>query len=215
MTIDNRGCYNTTHRYYLSGKRFFDLLVAVGLLFFALPLVLLISLAIKITYGGAVIFKQKRLGEKGKPFTMYKFRSMVSNADQLKTELAVFNMSNGPAFKMRDDPRITKFGKFLRRTSLDEIPQLWNVIKGQMSMVGPRPLIVSEVIKDAYPQFLLRLSVRPGLTCLWQVKGRSNIVDFNQWLKLDLDYIEKRSFLFDIKLLLKTIPAVIFGLGAL
>ena len=144
---------------------------------------------------------------------MYKFRSMISNAEQLKAELEIFNIMRGPVFKMKNDPRITKIGRFLRRTSLDELPQLWNVLKGEMSLVGPRPLPTIEVEKDN-SKHRERLRVKPGLTCLWQIRGRSNILDFDRWLKLDLEYVNNCSLSLDIKILLKTIPVVISGFGA-
>ncbi|MCM8796151.1 MAG: exopolysaccharide biosynthesis polyprenyl glycosylphosphotransferase [Candidatus Omnitrophica bacterium] len=199
-------------RYFLL-KRLFDITVSLPLLFLSLPLFLLIPLMIKLTSKGQVIFKQKRVGLNGKFFTMYKFRSMISNAEQLKSELELFNMLDGPAFKMKKDPRVTKFGRFLRKTSLDELPQLWNVVKGQMSIVGPRPLVASE-IKDMAPKHFFRLKVKPGLTCLWQISGRSQIIDFERWLKLDLDYVNNCSLLLDIKILLKTVPVVLSGFGA-
>ena len=144
---------------------------------------------------------------------MLKFRSMVIDAEQLQPEVEAFNIMNGPAFKMKDDPRMTRFGKFLRRTSLDEFPQLWNAFKGDMSLVGPRPLVTYEVAK--YDLVCMRrFEVKPGLTCLWQVNGRSHIMDFDRWLKLDLEYIDNLSPGLDMKLLLKTIPVVLYGFGA-
>jgi lipopolysaccharide/colanic/teichoic acid biosynthesis glycosyltransferase len=138
---------------------------------------------------------------------------MVSNAEQRRLELEAFNMIKGPAFKMREDPRVTKFGRLLRRSSLDELPQLWNVLRGEMSLVGPRPPIPSEVGKYQARQ-LGRLLVKPGLTCLWQISGRSRILDFDKWLKLDLEYVHDCCLSLDLKILLKTVPVVLSGFGA-
>ena len=194
-------------------KRITDIIFS--LLFFLLlfPVFLVIAAIIMFTSPGPVLFGQRRVGFGGKEFTMYKFRSMVSNAEQLKSGLEIFNMLNGPAFKMKDDPRVTPFGRFMRKTSLDELPQLWNVLVGQMSMVGPRPPIPMEVSRYSVRQ-LRRLEAKPGLTCFWQINGRSNILDFEKWLKLDLEYIDKRSIAMDMKIMLMTIPAVISGFGA-
>lgn len=194
-------------------KRTLDITIAICLLFLVLPLFLLIPLIIKLSSPGPIIFKQKRLGLNGRHFTMYKFRSMVNNAEQFKSELEIFNLMNGPVFKMKNDPRVNEFGRFLRKTSMDELPQLWNVLKGQMSMVGPRPFPVSEVVTQNQRQYQ-RLKVKPGFTCLWQIKGRSNITDFDKWLRLDLEYIKNSSISLDIRILLRTVPAVIIGLGA-
>jgi lipopolysaccharide/colanic/teichoic acid biosynthesis glycosyltransferase len=194
-------------------KRAMDIILSLGILFLTLPMFALIPFLIKLTSPGPVLFKQKRAGLCGEEFTMYKFRSMLSNAEQLRSELEVFNMLNGPVFKMKNDPRVTRFGKFIRKTSLDELPQLWNVLKGQMSMVGPRPLPIPEVEKGGLGQ-MARIRVRPGLTCLWQISGRSNISDFGKWLRLDLEYVNSHSFILDIKILLKTVPVVVSGFGA-
>ena len=190
-----------------------DIVLAFILIALLSPLFLVISLIIKLTSPGPIFFKQKRLGSRGAEFMMYKFRSMVTNAEQLRDELMAFNMMNGPVFKMKGDPRVTKFGKFIRRTSLDELPQLWNVLRGEMSMVGPRPLPVPEVEKTDMRQ-MERLKVKPGLTCLWQVNGRSRIVDFDKWLSLDLEYVHNASLGLDVKILLKTVRVVISGFGA-
>lgn len=200
-------------RYYSSCKRMLDVLISSLLLFFTLPLFLIIAAIIKLVSPGQVLFKQKRIGLDGRTFTMYKFRSMITNAEQLRAELEAFNMMNGPVFKVKNDPRVTKCGRFLRKTSLDELPQLWNVLRGEMSLVGPRPAIPSEVTRYNHCQ-LERLRVLPGLTCLWQISGRSKIMDFDRWLRLDLEYVHNCSLGLDIKILLKTIPVVIFGCGA-
>lgn len=194
-------------------KRTIDIILSLVLLIILSPIFFIIAFTIKLTSRGPIFFRQRRVGLHGKEFTMYKFRSMVTNAEQLKSELRIFNMMNGPVFKMKDDPRVTKFGKFIRKTSLDELPQLWNVLKSEMSMVGPRPLIWSELTQYQNLQ-LQRLEVKPGLTCLWQINGRSNIIDFDKWLKLDLEYVNNQSITLDVKILLKTIPVVISGVGA-
>lgn len=200
-------------RYYSSCKRMLDVIISLLLLFFTLPLFLIIAAVIKIASPGPILFRQKRIGLGGRTFTMYKFRSMITNAEQLKSELEIFNIMRGPVFKMKDDPRVTKVGRFIRKVSLDELPQLWNVVKGQMSLVGPRPLPILEIERDD-PKQMERLKVKPGLTCLWQINGRSNIVDYEKWLRLDLEYINNCSLRLDLKILLKTIPVVILGFGA-
>jgi exopolysaccharide biosynthesis polyprenyl glycosylphosphotransferase len=176
------------------------------------PLLIVIALLVKLTSKGPVLFVQERLGEGGRPFAMYKFRTMVVNAEALKQQLAKQNEASGPVFKIRRDPRITTVGRFLRKFSLDELPQLFNVLKGDMSIVGPRPPIASEVRHYRAWQ-LRRLSVKPGLTCIWQVSGRSGI-NFEDWMRLDLRYIDHWSLGLDLKLVLKTIPAVVKGVGA-
>jgi exopolysaccharide biosynthesis polyprenyl glycosylphosphotransferase len=174
----------------------------------------LIALAIKLTSPGPVLFKQQRSGLNGAPFTLYKFRTMVTNAEQFKQELAAMNEMNGPVFKVTNDPRVTPIGKFLRKFSLDELPQLWNVLRGEMSLVGPRPLPVDEVRRFNDLAHRRRLSVKPGITCLWQVSGRNKISDFKEWVRLDLEYIDNWSLHLDLKILLLTIPAVVRGTGA-
>jgi exopolysaccharide biosynthesis polyprenyl glycosylphosphotransferase len=174
----------------------------------------LIALFIKLSSPGPVFFKQKRSGLNGAPFTLYKFRTMVTNAEQFKHELAAMNEMSGPVFKVTNDPRVTPIGKFLRKWSLDELPQLWNVLRGEMSLVGPRPLPVDEVRQFNDLAHRRRLSMKPGLTCLWQVSGRNQISDFKEWVRLDLEYIDNWSFWLDLKILLLTIPAVLRGTGA-
>ena len=172
------------------------------------PLFIIIAIIIKITSKGPVLFSQKRVGKDGKEFDMYKFRSMVVNAEELKEKLAEQNEMSGPMFKMKDDPRVTNVGKFIRKTSIDELPQLWNVLKGDMSLVGPRPSLPKEVAQ--FEDWMhKRLEVKPGLTCYWQVSGRNNI-DFEDWMKLDIKYVEERSTWIDIKLIFKTV-FVLFG----
>ncbi|MDR2463053.1 MAG: sugar transferase [Verrucomicrobiales bacterium] len=179
----------------------------------AIPM-LIISVLIKLSDRGPVLFNQKRSGLHGRPFMMRKFRSMVANAEQLKTELNHRNEMSGPVFKITNDPRITKIGQFLRKTSLDELPQLLNVLKGEMSLVGPRPLPVYETLAISENAQRRRLSVKPGITCLWQVTGRNEVNTFEDWVKLDLEYIDNWTIWLDIKILLKTIPAVLRFHGA-
>ena len=194
-------------------KRVFDLVVSLMLLFFLAPLLLVVALAIKLTSSGPVFFKQKRMGKNRRLFVLYKFRSMCVDADKKKKVLMQFNEMQGPAFKMKNDPRVTKIGSFLRKTSLDELPQLINVLRGEMSLVGPRPPLPAEV-KEYDDWHNKRLSIKPGITCIWQVSGRNEIQDFDDWVNLDLEYIKTRSFMQDIKLLVKTISAVFKSRGA-
>jgi len=189
-----------------------DRIASLILLILLSPVFLFVTLGIKLTSPGPVIFKQHRVGLNGRRFVFLKFRSMVNNAEQLRHALHKKNEMKGPVFKMKDDPRITPFGKFLRKTSLDELPQLWNVFIGDMSLVGPRPPIPSEVQHYTGWQ-RRRLSMRPGITCIWQVEGRNKIQDFSDWARLDLEYIDNWSLWLDLKLLLKTIPAVLKATG--
>jgi lipopolysaccharide/colanic/teichoic acid biosynthesis glycosyltransferase len=194
-------------------KRALDILVSVTALTAVLPLLLAVAVLIKLTDGGPVLFWQTRVGKWGRPFRFPKFRSMVTNAEALRSRLATANShGDGITFKMKRDPRITWIGRLIRKTSIDELPQLWCVLKGEMSLVGPRPALVSEV--DRYTlDDRRRLDATPGLTCTWQVSGRSDI-PFDAQCRLDVEYIEQQSILADVKLLLKTIPAVITGRGA-
>ncbi len=192
--------------------RVVDVIVSVILLLVGLPLWLFIALAIRIDSSGEVIYKQTRIGQNGKPFKVFKFRTMYKNADQVLAKLMERNEAQGPLFKIRDDPRITRVGKFLRRTSLDEFPQLINVIKGEMSLVGPRPPLPQEVAQ--YEEWQKgRLAVKPGMTGLWQVRGRSEI-SFDEGVLMDLYYIENWSLRLYFQTLLRTIPAVLFRRGA-
>ena len=193
-------------------KRSTDVAVAGLLLLLGSPLVLLISLAIKLSSTGGVLYRQTRCGLNGRRFTLYKFRTMVEDAHDRRLELLHLNEMDGPAFKLRRDPRVTGLGRFLRKFSLDELPQLWNVLRGDMSLVGPRPPIPEEVAQYTRRQ-RRRLSMKPGLTCLWQISGR-NDVDFNRWMELDLQYIDSWSPGLDFKILLRTIPVVLSGRGA-
>lgn len=183
-------------------KRLFDIVCSLAALIFLSPILLLVCIAIKVESPGPVIFKQERIGKNKKTFKMYKFRSMVADAEKLKADLMKENQRNGPMFKIKNDPRVTKVGHFIRRTSIDELPQLVNILKGEMSIVGPRPSLPNEV-KQFEPWMLERLSVKPGLTCYWQVQGRDNI-EFEDWMKLDVKYIRERGFLLDLKLIFKT-----------
>jgi exopolysaccharide biosynthesis polyprenyl glycosylphosphotransferase len=195
-------------------KGIIDRTLAFLLLIPSSVLFLIATIGIKLTSPGPVIFRQTRAGLHGKPFTMYKFRSMHSDAEMRRAELEVFNEMSGPVFKVDNDPRITKFGSWLRRTSIDELPQLINVLRGHMSLVGPRPLPIYEVEKFENAAQRRRLSVKPGLTCLWQVSGRNNVSDFRDWVKLDLQYIDNWSIWLDLLILLKTIPVVLLRKGA-
>jgi len=193
-------------------KRVFDIIMSLGGIILALPIFLALTVMIRFLSSGPAIFKQARSGLNGRKFVMYKFRTMIEDAESKKAELEKFNSMKGPAFKMRNDPRVTRFGTFLRRSSMDELPQLFNVLKGEMSIVGPRPPLPSEIDKYEVWQ-RRRLSMKPGLTCLWQANGRNN-VDFEKWMKLDLEYIDNWSLGMDLKIILKTIPAVLFSIGA-
>lgn len=196
------------------GKQLMDFVGALVVLIPASVFMIGAAIAVKLSSPGPVFFRQKRAGLNGRPFTMLKFRTMVTNAEQLKQELAVLNEMTGPVFKMTNDPRITPVGKLLRKTSIDEFPQLFNVLNGDMSLVGPRPLPLEEVAKFDDMAHRRRLSVKPGLTCIWQVSGRNKVSDFREWVRLDLEYIDNWSLWLDIKILLRTIPVVLFGWGA-
>ena len=205
----NKYIYVNDKKGYLFLKRVIDILGSiVGLILF-LPISVLISIAIKIEDPkGKILFCQERVGINNKTFKMYKFRSMVSNAEELLKDISELNEMDGPVFKIKEDPRITKVGKFIRKTSLDEIPQFFNILKGDMTLVGPRPPLVCEV--DNYGDYeMQRLTVKPGLTCYWQIGGR-NSIDFKKWVELDLKYIEERNIFVDIKIIFKTF-FVLFG----
>jgi exopolysaccharide biosynthesis polyprenyl glycosylphosphotransferase len=194
-------------------KRLIDVLVAGALVLVLSPLMLTIAAAIKLRSPGPVFFRQKRLGRNKRRFNLYKFRTMVPDAEAKMAELVHLNEMNGPTFKIRNDPRVTPLGRFLRRTSLDELPQLFNVLAGHMSLVGPRPLPERDYESFSTAWHRRRFSVKPGMTCLWQVMGRNNI-PFERWMELDLQYIDQWSLLLDLQILLKTIPAVMKGSGA-
>ena len=194
---------------YLFFKRAMDIIGSLCGIILLSPLLIIVALAIKIEDPrGSIFFSQQRCGKDNKLFPMYKFRSMVSNAEELLEELMEHNEMDGPVFKIKDDPRITRVGKFIRKTSIDELPQLFNIFMGHMSIVGPRPAIPHEVAEysDYHKQ---RLLVKPGLTCIWQVSGR-NSIGFEEWMDMDLEYIEKRNLWMDIKLIFKTV-GVLFG----
>ena len=189
-------------------KRTIDIIFSILGLVLLSPLLIIVAIIIKIDSKGPVFFAQERVGYKGNRFKMYKFRSMVVNAEELKEKLQEKNEMSGPMFKIKDDPRVTKIGKFIRKTSIDELPQLINVLLGQMSLVGPRPSLPKEVEK--FETWMLeRLNVKPGLTCYWQVSGRNDI-DFEDWMKLDIKYVNERNLWIDIKLIFKTV-FVLFG----
>jgi exopolysaccharide biosynthesis polyprenyl glycosylphosphotransferase len=193
-------------------QRITDIAVSGLLLLALLPLFIVVALLIRLDTPGPVLFVQKRVGKGGKLFSLYKFRSMVSDAESLHKAYAALNERNGPVFKIRQDPRVTRTGRFLRRFSLDELPQLINVLKGEMSLVGPRPALPNEV-QQYGPVEKQRLTVTPGLTGLWQVSGRSNLT-FEESVGMDLYYIEHQSIWLNFKILLRTVPAVIGGEGA-
>lgn len=196
------------HTYWLQ-KRTFDVIVCLIILVFAAIPMLLVMLGVLIDDPhGSPIFKQTRIGRHGKEFKMYKFRSMVVNAEALKASLQDQNEMDSIAFKIKDDPRITRFGKFLRATSLDELPQLFNVLKGDMSLVGPRPPLPEEVAQYENWQ-KIRLCVTPGIVCIWQIADNRNDIPFDEWVRMDIKYIKARSFWFDLKLILGVIPVIL------
>lgn len=193
-------------------KRFFDVILSGLALICLSPVFLITAIAIKIEDGGPAFFTQPRAGKDMKTFKMYKFRSMYVNADEKLKELLKDNEQTGHAFKIKNDPRITKVGKFIRKVSIDELPQLINIIKGDMSIVGPRPILPFQM-EECNDYEKQRLIVQPGLTCYWQISGRANI-KWEQWVELDLDYIEDMSLWTDLKMIVKTIPAVFESDGA-
>ena len=197
-------------RGYLVAKRIVDIVGATAILALSLPVWLAVLLLLLLTTKGHPLFRQERLGFLGRPFCLYKFRTMVLNAEKLRS--LVKNEQQGPVFKNRRDPRITRVGRFLRRASIDELPQLWNVIRGEMSLIGPRPPLAAEV-EQYTPLQRKRLAVTPGLTCLWQISGRSEI-GFNRWMQMDLWYVKHQTLLVDLGLLLQTPWAVISRRGA-
>lgn len=194
-------------------KRWIDIAGSAAALVLVSPILALIAILVYLFDGRPVLYRWRVVGKNGSPFTSWKFRTMVPSADALKESLLVSNEMRGPVFKMRDDPRITPLGRKLRRYSLDELPQLWSVLKGDMSLVGPRPPLVSE-----YEQFSdwqkRKLSVTPGLTCLWQISGRNEIIDFDDWVRMDLQYIQQWSIAEDFRIMLRTVEVVFRGRGA-
>lgn len=198
----------------LLAKAALDRTVAAACLVLASPLFAVIAVLIRLTSPGPVLFSQDRSGHFGRPFRMFKFRSMTTNAEQNRHELQQFNEMSGPVFKVTNDPRVTPVGRWLRAWSLDELPQLWNVLRGDMSLVGPRPLPVYETLAMSENAHRRRLSVKPGITCLWQVSGRNEVTDFKDWVRMDLEYIDRWSLWLDLEILLKTLPAVLLRKGA-
>ncbi len=206
--VEKRALFDNVPFYYELFKRCFDIIVSFSALIILAPLFLTVAIIIKADSRGTVFFRQKRNGFKGRAFEIYKFRSMVADAEKKLVELEDKNQVSGFAFKIKDDPRVTRVGRFIRKTSIDELPQLINILKGDMSFVGPRPPIEKEVQQyEAWHN--LRLSVKPGLTGLWQVSGR-NSIGFEDMCRLDLKYIRERRLLYDLKIILRTIP-VLFG----
>jgi exopolysaccharide biosynthesis polyprenyl glycosylphosphotransferase len=195
-------------------KHTMDFVGGLVLLVVSSPFMLGAAIIIKLTSPGPILFKQQRAGLNGKPFTMYKFRSMVTDAEQLQRELAALNEMSGPVFKVSNDPRVTPIGRWLRKYSVDELPQLFNVLRFEMSLVGPRPLPVHEVERFDDLAHRRRLSVKPGLTCLWQVSGRNDVKDFKDWVRMDLEYIDHWSLGLDCHILWRTIWVVLQGKGA-
>ena len=195
-------------------KQVIDFTVAlVAVILLAIPFVI-VGLFIKLTSPGPILFRQRRCGLNGQPFTILKFRTMETDAEQRKSELAAQNEMSGPVFKMKNDPRVTSIGRFLRKFSIDEFPQFYNVLRGEMSLVGPRPLPVDEVKRFDDFAHRRRLSVKPGLTCSWQVSGRNDVTDFDDWVRLDLEYIDNWSLWLDLKIIWRTIPVLFTGAGA-
>ncbi len=197
----------------LAIKRAVDLAGALVGLVLLSPLLLVVAALIRATSPGPILHRLEHLGLRGRPFIGYKFRTMVPDADALKGRLLAQNEMTGPVFKMRNDPRVTRLGRFLRKYSLDELPQLWNVLMGDLSLVGPRAPMAMEFARFE-PWQRAKLAVKPGLTCLWQISGRARITEFDRWVRLDLQYIQEWSLTLDLKILLRTIPAVLRGEGA-
>lgn len=204
--------FQSHHVFQLFLKRTIDILISLALLILLAPLFLVIVALIKSTSSGPILFTQVRVGLNQRKFYIFKFRSMIADAENFRDNLIHLNERNGPVFKITNDPRITRFGRWLRRTSLDELPQLYNVLMGEMSLVGPRPPLPDEV-KSYDWIFRKRLSVKPGITCIWQVSGRDHVA-FDRWMQMDHEYVENWSLWLDMKILIKTIPAVVLSRGA-
>ncbi len=194
-------------------KRAFDFVVSLAALLLLAPILLIVAALVRLDSPGGALYTWTAVGYRGRRFKEYKFRTMVVDAEHAADELSHLNEMDGPVFKIRDDPRVTRFGKFLRKYSIDELPQIWNVFLGDMSLVGPRPLIWHE-FANATPEQRQKLSVRPGITCLWQISGRSAITSFQGWVDLDLEYIRDWSLRVDVLILLRTIPVVLRGRNA-
>lgn len=201
-----------SNQYALSWKYMLDFIISCAVIILWMPLLAIIAILIKLTSNGPIIFKQKRVGLHGREFYIYKFRTMMEDAEKMQMKIMDQNEMSGPVFKIKNDPRITKIGKYLRKTSLDELPQFFNVLKGDMSLVGPRPPIMSEV-KQYKPWQLRRLSMRPGITCIWQTMPKRNSISFEDWMKMDLQYIDNWSLEKDLLLTVKTIRTVFLGSG--
>jgi lipopolysaccharide/colanic/teichoic acid biosynthesis glycosyltransferase len=199
-------------RAYEAVKRLLDLAGGLALLVLLFPVFPLVALMIKFDSAGPVFYRQTRIGRGGRPFKFYKFRSMYAESDRRRADLEARNELDGPVFKIKADPRITPVGSFLRRSSMDEVPQLLNVLRGEMSIVGPRPPLPTEVARYL-PWQRMRLAVKPGITCLWQISGRSHI-GFDEWMRLDMEYLRTRSLWTDFQIFMKTIPAVMTRRGA-
>lgn len=198
----------TAYRFF---KRFFDIILsALGLIILAIPFLILSIVIFIDSPGASPLYTQVRVGKDGRTFKFYKFRSMVPNAEKKLEELLHKNEMEGPVFKIKDDPRITRVGRFIRRSSIDELPQLFNVLKGDMSLVGPRPPLMREVSQYNDEQ-MMRVSIKPGITCYWQIQPKRNSLSFDEWFELDMKYIKERSFFTDVKILFKTVRAV-FGM---
>ncbi len=197
---------------YLFLKRLFDIVLSVIAIIFLAPLFLVVAVAIKLDSKGGVLYTQPRVTKNGKVFKMYKFRSMCANADEYLKDLQHLNEKDGPVFKIVNDPRVTRVGRFIRKTSIDELPQLFNILKGEMTIVGPRPPLVTEV-EQYTPQQKQRLTVKTGLTCYWQISGRSELT-FDEWVNLDIKYIQEQNLRTDLNIIVKTIPVVLMGRGA-
>lgn len=193
-------------------KRLLDVLTSVLLLIVLSPLLLVLAAMVRFTSRGPVFYRWRVVGKNGQPFTSYKFRSMISNADQMKAALEARNEMTGPVFKITSDPRVTRVGQWMRRYSLDELPQLYSVLSGDMSLVGPRPPLMTEYVRFS-PYQRQKMAVTPGITCLWQVSGRNQVSDFDQWVALDLEYIRRWSLALDLKILCRTAWVVIAGSG--
>jgi exopolysaccharide biosynthesis polyprenyl glycosylphosphotransferase len=209
LTFDN----TPSDHFAFKVKNAFSVIVSFMILVIWAPVLTVIALLIKITSNGPIFFKQKRVGLRGRTFYMYKFRTMVDNAEDMQESLMAMNEADGPAFKIKNDPRITPLGRFLRKSGLDELPQFFNVLIGDMSLVGPRPPIPSEVKKYERWQ-LRRLSMKPGITCTWQIKPNRNDISFEDWMKMDLQYIDNWSNKLDLILFFKTIKTMIKGSGS-
>jgi len=194
-------------------KRLLDIIISAILLILLAPMFLIVAILVKFDSPGPIFFVQERVGLNKRKFQLYKFRTMVANAEQRQAELESLNEADGPVFKIKEDPRVSPIGKFLRKASIDELPQLLNVLGGEMSLVGPRPLPIRDYQRFDQDRLRRRFSVRPGITCLWQVNGRSS-VSFHEWMRLDMRYIDNWSFWLDLKILARTIPAVLRGSGA-